>query len=193
MEDNYTFASEGKARYREENGTYCIDIFLMSSYQLFDRRDPSPFREKDLDEDFIDFLILAMGELSEAEHVKLVVKMPEHNPVYLKAHDIEEAIYNFFSFEVETTKNELKSLFRQGRWSFVMAFSFLTLCYATAYFIGNNFPGVLPGALREGLTVCGWVALWRPINLFLYEWLPFHDKIKLYKRLQKLKVEIITG
>lgn len=180
-------------RYREENGVYCIDIYLTSSYQLFDRRDPSPFREKDLDEDFTKFLTLAMSELYHAKLVKLVVKMPEHNPVYLKSHDIEEAIYNFFSFEIETTQNELRGLFREGRWSFIMAVVFLTLCYMGAFFITNHFEGVLFGALREGLTVMGWVALWRPINIFLYEWWPFRDRIQLLRRMQKIKVEIVTG
>ena len=38
-----------KSRYREEDGVACIDILLVNILQLFDRRDPSPFREKDLD------------------------------------------------------------------------------------------------------------------------------------------------
>jgi len=26
------------------------------------------------------------------------------------------------------------------------------------------------GRTREGLTICGWVAMWRPLEIFLYSW-----------------------
>lgn len=36
-------------RYRREEGAVCIDLRLRSERQLFDLRDPAPFRERDLD------------------------------------------------------------------------------------------------------------------------------------------------
>jgi hypothetical protein len=184
---------EQKARYRQEHDYYCIDIFLTNILQLFDRIDPSPFREKDLDDDFVKYLVLCMRELHSVSKVKLVIKMTEHNPKYLKGHDIEEAIQNFFSFEVENTQNELSQLFRQGRWALFMGILFLILCQFGVFFLAQNFSGVLVSALQEGITVMGWVALWWPINMFLYEWWPYKDDIKLFERLKKVKVEVVTG
>jgi hypothetical protein len=184
---------EQKNRYRQEQDYYCIDIFLTSILQLFDRIDPSPFIEKDLDDNFVKYLILCLSELRAVKNVKLVIKMNEHNPNYLKNHDIEEAIQNFFSYEVENTENELTLLFRQGRWALLMGMLFLVLCQFAGFFLTQTFSGVLVNAINEGITVMGWVALWWPTNLFLYEWLPYKDKIKLFKRLKQVKVEIVTG
>lgn len=178
-------------RYRQENGIYCIDILLTSILQLFDRKDPSPFKEKDLDEDFSRYLSLVMREISDGSKVKLVIKMQEHHPSFLKAKDIEEAIDTYYSFELESSQNDLNLLFKQGRITLLLGSLFLGFCYSLYYFTKDQ-QGLFFGFLGESLHVMGWVAMWKPINLFLYEWWPVRDKIKLLKRLSKIKVEIIT-
>jgi hypothetical protein len=178
-------------RYRKEDDVYCVDIVLSSILQLFDRRDPSPFKEKDLDEDFSRYLILAMSELRGAEKVKLVIKMQEHHPSFLKARDVEEAIMNYYSFELENSRNDLTVLFLLGRRSLLIGLSFLAFFYL-GYFFTKEHSSLIMGFLGESLHVLGWVAMWKPINIFLYEWWPIRDRIKLMARLQKIKVEIIT-
>jgi hypothetical protein len=178
-------------RYRQEHEFYCIDIVITNILQLFDRRDPSPFKEKDLDEDFARYLTLAMRELNQAEKVKLIIKMHEHVPKYLHAKDVEEAIFTFFSFEFENSENDLKLLFNQGRSALVMGLAFLALCYTGFYFTKDQ-KSLFFGVLGEGFHVLGWVAMWKPINLFLYEWWPIRDRIRLLGKLKKLKVEIVT-
>jgi len=178
-------------RYRQEDNVYCIDIVLSSILQLFDRKDPSPFKEKDLDEDFSRYLILAMRELTHAQKVKLVIKMQEHHPTFLKAKDVEEAIFTYFSFELESSQNDFRLLFRQGRITLLLGLAFLGSCYSI-YFFTKDRSDLFFGFLGESLHVLGWVAMWKPINLFLYEWWPIHDRIVLMRRLTKIKVEIIT-
>ena len=185
------FMRENK-RYRQENDTYCIDIYLTSILQLFDRRDPSPFKEKDLDEDFSRYLILSMNELRDAKKVKLAIKMPEHHPAFLKEKDIEEALYTYYSFEEENSRSDMVMLFRQGRHALLIGLSFLSLFYI-GYFFTKDAHSWLIGLIAEGFHVLGWVAMWKPINIFLYEWWPIRDRINLMGRLQKLKVEIVTG
>lgn len=180
------------SRYRREDDFYCIDIALNSLLQLFDGRDPSPFKEKDLDEDFSRYLVLANREIGLEKKVKLVIKMPEHLPNYIKAVDIQAAIYNYFSFELDNSKNDMRVLFNQGKNTLVMGLLFLLSCY-TVFYITKDLNGLFWGFLGESLHVMGWVAMWKPINIFLYEWWPIHDRIKLMDHLQRIKVEIITG
>jgi hypothetical protein len=182
-----------KTRYRQENNYYCVDITLTNILQLFDRIDPSPFREKDLDDDFVKYLSNCMHELHYADNVKLVIKMQEHIPQYYNKRDIEDAIHNYFSFEIENSRHEIKKLFQQGRWALGTGIIFLILCHIAVFLLSENFSGVIMNAIKEGITVMGWVALWWPTNIFLYEWLPFYNRIKLFERLKKIKVEIIIG
>jgi hypothetical protein len=48
----------------------------------------------------------------------------------------------------------------------------------------------LGGLLREGLLIGGWVAMWRPLEIFLYGWWPIRADIQLYRRLSAMPVRI---
>jgi hypothetical protein len=44
--------------------------------------------------------------------------------------------------------------------------------------------------LRESLLIGGWVAMWRPTELFLYEWWPIRSEARLFDRLSVMPVRI---
>src|SRR6185437_11247995 len=44
--------------------------------------------------------------------------------------------------------------------------------------------------LREGLVICGWVAMWRPLEILLYGWWPIRTEARLYDRLSAMPVRI---
>ncbi|HUR21430.1 MAG TPA: hypothetical protein VMZ90_11515 [Vicinamibacterales bacterium] len=44
--------------------------------------------------------------------------------------------------------------------------------------------------LREGLLIGGWVAMWRPLEIFLYDWWPIRTEPRLFERLSAMPVEI---
>ena len=45
---------------------------------------------------------------------------------------------------------------------------------------------------RETLIILGWVALWRPADLLLYEWRPFKRDANLFESLEHCTIEVIT-
>jgi hypothetical protein len=46
---------------------------------------------------------------------------------------------------------------------------------------------------RESLTIVGWVAMWRPMQTFLYDWWPLQQQIHLYHRLAHAHIQVIQG
>jgi hypothetical protein len=44
--------------------------------------------------------------------------------------------------------------------------------------------------LRESLVIGGWVALWRPLEIFLYDWWPLRADRRLFQRLSEAEIEI---
>ncbi|HKW49195.1 MAG TPA: hypothetical protein VJN70_17205 [Gemmatimonadaceae bacterium] len=44
--------------------------------------------------------------------------------------------------------------------------------------------------LRESLAIGGWVALWRPMKIFLYDWWPIRDEVSRFDRLAAMPVRI---
>ena len=178
-----------KQRYRIENEIYCIDCHLQSPQQLFDSRDPAPFRDKDLDEDFVRYLTLSLREISIKNNVKLVMLFPESVRQNVDQESITRAIHNFFEFEVEASRNEMSSLFRQGRVSLLIGLNFLLFFSLISWlnqYISNEFWRVF---VKESFNLLGWVSMWKPIQIYLYDWWPIHDRILFYRKLSQIEVQ----
>jgi len=45
--------------------------------------------------------------------------------------------------------------------------------------------------VREGLTIAGWVAMWRPLQIYLYEWWPLRDERRILERLGRMRVHLV--
>jgi hypothetical protein len=44
--------------------------------------------------------------------------------------------------------------------------------------------------VREGLTIIGWVAMWKPLDIYLYRWWPLLALRHLYQKLAQMPVEV---
>jgi hypothetical protein len=44
--------------------------------------------------------------------------------------------------------------------------------------------------LAEGLLIIGWVALWRPVEMFLYDWWPLLRRRRRFDSIARMSVEI---
>jgi hypothetical protein len=43
----------------------------------------------------------------------------------------------------------------------------------------------------EGFIIVGWVGLWRPAELLLYEWRPYRREVELYDAIKRMEVRIV--
>ena len=43
---------------------------------------------------------------------------------------------------------------------------------------------------REGLTIGGWVAMWRPMEIYLYSWWPLQRRGRIFEKMSQMKVEV---
>lgn len=175
-------------RYRRDGKAFCIDLSFKDYSQLYDNRDPAPFIERDLDEEFVKYLLMCMAEIPENEPKKIVLKGPPIEVGNKVQEEFIEAFHSYFEHEVRALDNELKELLRLGRTSFFFGITFLVVCLIIATkIIGDEI--LIYKIFREGLVIMGWVALWKPINIFLYEWWPHLGKRKVLKYLSKIKIE----
>ncbi len=68
---------------------------------------------------------------------------------------------------------------------------FLTFCLSLSGLIGQLSDSPLLETPRLVLDILGWVALWRPLEIFLFEWWPVREDIRMYERLAKMPVRLI--
>jgi hypothetical protein len=166
-----------------------IEVFVDRIEQLFNSMDPSPFHERDLDDDAEEFIVGWAREFPRRDPVSLVVhvnQLPEHGDAQ---HLLETAVHNYFAYRAKLNRLEFRYLLKQGRTSLIIGLAFLTACMLTSQLLRHR-AGTLPIVLREGLIIAGWVAMWRPMEIFLYEWWPLLRRGRLYEKLSRMRVEV---
>jgi hypothetical protein len=176
---------------QSQTGADAIEIRIESIAQLFHSLDPSPFHEKDLDKDAEEFIVSWARELPSDIPLKIVVHLPGKQLALPEAKNIGPAITRFFSYRAQMIGLELKELFRIGRRSLAIGAAVLVISiFASQSVAANLQPRPLGKVIEESLLIFAWVANWRPIEIFLYEWWPIARRRGLYRRLAAAKVEL---
>jgi hypothetical protein len=179
-----------KSRYRHSGGKRCIEVRVKSAQQLFDARDPAPFRERDLDDDFVEYLYSAIQEFSLSIPIKIVIYVEESESQDLPKDSIRDAISSFLSYKIDLQSGELRTFIRRAQIFLVIGLIVLGSCIGLAQSLTiPNPPGAL-GVLREGIVIFGWVSIWKPIELVLFDWYPIYEKVRAYRKLRGSEIEI---
>jgi hypothetical protein len=156
-----------------------IEVHVGELKQLFDAIDPSPFRERDLDPKAEEFIVSWAKDLPRDRSLALVVDLDREAGLPDEAAVLRDAIHEFFRHRAETHRRRLRELFRVGRTSLVIGLVALAAAIAAGDFLATLLRGSrIGGIVRESLTIGGWVSMWRPLEVFLYDWWPFgmrHD------------------
>ena len=165
-----------------------IEVFVNRIEQLFNSMDPSPFQEKDLDHDAEEFIVSWAKEYAGKDPLLLVVHA--NQPTEIADEVIERSVRNYFVYRGRLNRLEFKQLLKQGRISLAIGLLFLTSCLLVSELLLQQQPGTLLSLLRESLTIGGWVAMWRPMQIFLYDWWPLRRVGKIYEKLSHVPVEL---
>ena len=166
-----------------------IEIFVDKIDQLFNSMDPSPFHEKDLDHDAEEFIVSWAREYPQRDHLTLVVHINQA-PQRLTGETVEKAIRNYFAYRARLSEMEFKRLLKQGRTSLLIGLIFLGLCFLVRELLLVEPTGPGLRFARESLTIAGWVAMWRPMQIFLYDWWPVLGASRTYEKLSRMPVEL---
>ncbi len=161
---------------------------------LFSSYDPSPFREKDLDTGVEEFLTGWVRELPKGTPFNIVVHLPPEEAAKPEADGIPEAFAHYFEYRTEVARHELRELFRIGRFSLAIGIVVLIACLTASQLAAALIPNeVVAGIVEESLIIVGWVANWRPIEIYLYDWVPIRRRIRLFSQLAAAPVRVKAG
>jgi hypothetical protein len=167
-----------------------IEINLSRLTQLFNSLDPSPFRERDLDQDAEDYIVGSAEEISRQRPLKLVIHLPADQLPATGAPDLGEAIHNYFAYRETHERRRLRLLFRDGRIALVTGLAFLFCCVLLRELAFSFGRGTVSNIIGEGMLIIGWVAMWRPLQIFLYEWVPIRRRCRILATLARVPVSI---
>ncbi len=169
-----------------------VQLKLRELNQLFNLMDPSPFIDKDLDADAEAFIEGWALEFPVSRPITLVIhveQVPASEPDPRRL--VETAVHNFFRAKAATARREMRQLMWTGQISLTIGFAFLAVCLTLSKLIGREFPDSTTAEwLKEGLAVGCWVAMWKPIDIYLYGWWPLLRRLRIYRKMSRLRVEL---
>lgn len=171
-------------------GIHHIELSLRDVEQLFNTMDPSPFHEKDLDDNAAEFILSWAEEFHRPEPVDLIVHLEQLPADPDTPRLVKDAVQHYFAYRARLNELEFRRLMKRGRLTLIVGLAFLAACFLAIEFLAARGGAALPGFFKEGLTIAGWVAMWRPLEIYLYEWWPLHRRGQLLKKLSRMEVEV---
>lgn len=143
-----------------------IELRIRTLAQLQDSLDPAPFHEKALDPRAEEYILGCASDFPANQKLRLLVHAPES----LRAHESEvvSAVHTHFDLALQQAERQFRLRMRIGWYSLAIGTLVLVLCLTLRSLLGEQ-NGHFRAAIAEGLLILGWVALWRPAEVLLYE------------------------
>lgn len=165
-----------------------IEVRLRELAQLFNSLDPSPFIDRDLDVEAERFIVAWARELPHHAELELVVHLATDPGD--RAEGVQAAVNHYFATRADMKRRELRQLLRRGRESLLIGLLFLAACFGLGILARRYLPETWNEFVELGLHIVGWVAMWRPLEIYLYDWWPIRADQRLYERLAQMPVRL---
>ncbi len=177
--------------YQIVDGTALIDIRLDNLHRLYNTLDPSPFSTRDLDAGAEQYMVDAVEDLYRQHPIRLRLTVLEKEHEALD--HVEAAVHHFFDYRRWAVERSLKVLFREGRLALLIGVVFLAVCLTLRQIILGLELGIAGTIVSEGLFISSWVVMWRPIEIFLFDWWPIAKRRRIFAALAEIPIEVRTA
>jgi hypothetical protein len=178
-----------RSRYRVEKGVPCIDVRVGTIEQLFDNRDPAPFRDRDLDPALAEYLRDASEDLFGEDRILVVFWLDKA----CQPGEIEQAFRAHFGDVIARSRRTRRRSRRSGQVALALAVILLIALIALSQLVARLVPGSLGEGLKEGLVISSWVVMWRPVEILIYDWIPIRHDRKVASKLLEARIDVRAG
>ena len=167
-----------------------IKMYLENARQmLFDEN--GLYRKRKIRKDAEEFIIEEAKAFSRKTPIKIILYLAAGEAGY--ADRFAAAIHAHFDYCIAKTNRERKRTMQYGWRILIIAFVVLGIALSISRMLMNFFPhNSIAGTAIESLTILGWVAFWKPVELLLYAWYPFSRERALYTRLEQSEVQVVV-
>ena len=185
--------TEIESLYRKVDGKVLIEIKLSSIVQLFNTFDPAPFHEKELDFDAERYIVGIVKEFPATTPFKIIIFLPPDLLVTDRAKQIIPAIKNHFEYKSLVTDRKLRTRFRYGRGALLIGLTFLFIALVARQLVATIQNHLLAVLFTDALLIIGWVAMWEPVTVLLYQLWPIYQQKKTYERISTMEIEVLPS
>jgi hypothetical protein len=180
--------NEKRSRYRAEDGVLIIDVRLASVERLFDNRDPAPFRERDLDPSLVEYLIDSCHDMA-TRPFRIVFWLEQTS----QPAGVEAAVRAHFAYDLVRLDRDRGIQRRIGWIALSIASVAIVALIGVSNLIAELVTGTLGAGLKEALLISGWVLMWRPVELLIYDSIPWRHERNAVRRILNTPIQVRLG
>lgn len=167
-----------------------IELRIRNVSQLFNTLDPFPFRERDLAPEAADYIVARVPDEEPQEPIAISIAV-DSGLEGISPSDVRDAIHLWFASKAQAEQKTMTLHFWDARLALLIGICALSLCMLGAWSIGRRYPDAqFLRVVQESLIIVGWVVLWRPAEMLLYDWVPMARRRKLYERLAQARISV---
>lgn len=166
---------------------FSIEVALRSLAQLFEPPGPLFAAHRALHPQIFDAILEQAARAPRGRPLQVVLRLP--SAMLTEPHEIGATLRDCFASRAEAERQKIRRILHDGRWALIVGMVFLTIATAVAELIHTAVQGRFLSNIANGLEIFGWVALWRPAELLLYEWMPCLRRERLLKRLAQATID----
>ncbi len=173
-------------RTHEELNQQHIQVRVASVEHIFNPMDPTPLEERTLNTEVADWIEEWAEDLDRDQPITVEFHIGDRR-LDGREGAITSGLHNHFEYREWQSDRQLSKLWREGRISLLVGLAALAGFNAASRAIGSSENQAVE-ILHEGLSVLGWVSMWKPIDIFLYEWWPIRRERRACRRLAEATV-----
>ena len=107
--------------------------------------------------------------------------------------NVADAVCENFRRLAAASRRRLGRLFHDGRISLVIGIGFVAAAIGIGEWLASRTTSSHAQIVAESFVIGAWVALWHPVNIFLFEWWPLRREARLYDRLSLMAVDVTSS
>lgn len=167
-------------------GEVFIDVSVRAVEDLFNYFDrAAAFRKKDLDQDFVDYLVECVREIRGVPFIiRFMLQTAEEKERLDRA---QQGIKNYFRYMKDVEHGEAHQLVRRSLLYLLLGVALISLSLALP---GDAFvgPRVFRNIITEGITIAAWVSMWQAFAHLIFDLLPHYNNIRTYRRILRAPI-----
>lgn len=162
---------------------------------LFTGPEPRPLDGQHDDRAGIDVILAAMKLAwppKDGRLRALAIELPSAFASDVTKERVCEAIAAYCDHQVALAATGVRLMTKERRRTWKVGGLFLLLFLGLSLLVSRWgwLPATLQTLLQGSLVIAGWVGLWRPIELTLYEWWPERFRLGLHNHLKAMPVSV---
>lgn len=163
-------------------GTITVDVQTID--QLFSDFDPTPFHDESLNAHASEYLESEGLRLPPKAGIVIALAARDQPATPDDVERFRSVLKAHFGHQASLQNDEFHLTLTNGLKSLAIGLTILAACTAASQGLaGAPIREGLRQGLSDGISMLGWVANWRPIELLFYDWWPIKRRRDLYRRL----------